>query len=495
MKQTALMDKQHITPIHLLSHSDKTCFIVKGLFSPEFCQRLKQQTIDNGFNSAIDKYPNSYRNNQRLVEDNNLLAQTLYNTCKAYIPNTLTIDHQRLRAHSVNERLRYCQYTEQQQFTIHRDGVFYRDDKQQSVLTLLLYLNHHDEFTGGETAFYDDQYGNTLLAHYTPEIGDVAIFDHRIWHSGNMVTSGCKYILRSDFIYTQTEKKTSQQTPPHHNGYIWKVITLDNQNLASASRDKSIKIWDKNLHCTQVLTQHQNSVFDLATDTDNNIYAVSRDGYMTCWKKHKEQQHYTLDSHINTNHPCALKVAVLHNNTLATSGSDGAIRLWQNQQQIALLSQHQGWVWALLPRNANSFISCDANGEVIIWDSHTYSPITQAQHIGHAFRCMAIHNNTLYLGDEQGRITALDIDTLAYKNQWQAHSAIVRDILVTAKGIISCGEDNKVYISHYNGDQTQTLFTHTDFATSVCALTNNEIVSSGYSGKLEKILVHDNTHH
>ncbi len=481
-----------VARIDLLPQTETTCFILKGLFSNHFCEQLKNNAIKQGFCKANDKYPNSYRNNQRLVEDNKTLAQSLYLSCKPYLPNTLYVEDSKLLIDSLNERLRYCKYSKQQQFSIHRDGVFYREANKQSVLTFLLYLNNNNEFLGGETAFYKDQYGKEVLASYTPEVGDVAIFDHTIWHSGNKVYSGSKYILRSDFIYSKKITVSSEhieENKKHHNGYIWKVAAIDKQLLASASRDKTIKIWDKQFNCIQTLKKHQNSVFDISVDTHKNLYAVSRDGYMTKWTKNNGQ--YSLAFRINTLHPSVLKVLVLENGSIITSGSDGAIRLWNKTQQIALLNQHKGWVWSLIGRDHNAFISCDSTGEIIIWDSNTQKVITQVKYKDSTFRCMAMHNSHLFLGDEKGQITQLNAHTLEHENKWQTHKAIVRDIISTEHGIVSCGEDNKVVLTSDNRANQKELFCHSDFATSLCLTTKKTLVSSSYSGRIECIKLCD----
>jgi WD40 repeat protein len=479
-----------VTRITLLPEEEKTCFILKGLFNRGFCEQLKNQAIAQGFCSANDKYPNSYRNNDRLVEDNKVLARQLYNACKPHMSNSLIIENINLTLDSLNERLRYCQYSAQQQFSIHRDGIFYQDERKRSALTFLLYLNSHDDFVGGETTFYKDQYGKDILATYTPEIGDVAIFDHTLWHSGNEVHQGNKYILRSDFIYSETDAKksiSSEKTKSQHDGYIWKVLTIDNNLLASASRDKTIKLWDKDFNCIQTLKKHQHSVFDLAADDQKNLYAVSRDGYMTKWKRDNKQ--YSLDCRVNTFHPSVLNVLSLPNHMLLTSGSDGIIRVWEKEQQIALLNAHKGWVWSLIKRDNNTFISCDSTGEVILWDIKTQHIIASTSHKDSSFRCMVIYRNDLFLGDEKGNIVKLNTLSLEYKNQWLAHTAIVRDILSTDDGIISCGEDNKVVLTDHNGENKKVLSCHSDFATSLSLLNDEQLISSSYSGKIESILL------
>lgn len=66
----------------------------------------------------------------------------------------------------------------------------------------MIYLNSaRDNFTGGRTLFYKNQTDDNILAEYTPHEGDLIIFDHNIWHKGEMVNQGEKYVMRSDVIY------------------------------------------------------------------------------------------------------------------------------------------------------------------------------------------------------------------------------------------------------------------------------------------------------
>lgn len=66
----------------------------------------------------------------------------------------------------------------------------------------MIYLNSAvGNFTGGRTLFYNNMTTKEILAEYVPKQGDLIIFDHNIWHEGEKLDSGQKFVMRSDFIY------------------------------------------------------------------------------------------------------------------------------------------------------------------------------------------------------------------------------------------------------------------------------------------------------
>eukprot|EP00803_Ostreobium_quekettii_P002991 evm.model.scf_215EXC.10 EVM.evm.TU.scf_215EXC.10 scf_215EXC:113064-113651(-) len=89
-----------------------------------------------------------------------------------------------------------------------------RNERERSWKTIMIYLN--DDFEGGSTNFlnnvapirYDDERRiratpDQIRYQVTPEAGTALVFNHRMLHEGGLVTRGCKYILRSDVMYTR----------------------------------------------------------------------------------------------------------------------------------------------------------------------------------------------------------------------------------------------------------------------------------------------------
>jgi hypothetical protein len=96
----------------------------------------------------------------------------------------------------VNDHFRFSKYSEGQFFGIHTDGINQDSKGGRSVMTLNVFLN--DTFEGGETDFLD--MSKTLRVTAVPKPGRGAIFDRYIYHRGNVVRGGFKYLLRSDIM-------------------------------------------------------------------------------------------------------------------------------------------------------------------------------------------------------------------------------------------------------------------------------------------------------
>lgn len=129
------------------------------------------------------------RNNDRVVFDDAELAALLLAKIRGHAPEELL----GARLCGANERVRCYRYGPGQRFAPHYDGAFVRDEREQSLVSFLVYLN--EGFVGGETNFL--QIGRTVV----PRAGMALLFQHRVLHEGAEVTAGVKYVLRSDLMY------------------------------------------------------------------------------------------------------------------------------------------------------------------------------------------------------------------------------------------------------------------------------------------------------
>jgi hypothetical protein len=123
----------------------------------------------------------------------------------------------------VNPCLRILKYDRDDHFELHQDGSYRTpaDAAQgspatRSFLTLQVYLNTGgcQDFAGGATRFYGNVPPGTpaavadvtagLCVHdVVPRTGRVLVFQHNIWHSGERVSDGTKYVLRSEIMYEE----------------------------------------------------------------------------------------------------------------------------------------------------------------------------------------------------------------------------------------------------------------------------------------------------
>jgi prolyl 4-hydroxylase len=92
-----------------------------------------------------------------------------------------------------NPRIRVYRYEPSEHHSAHWDTVVELGDGVASRITLVFYLN--DGFGGGETEFPE------LGKRVVPKRGTALLFQHRVLHSALGVTSGVKYVLRTDVLY------------------------------------------------------------------------------------------------------------------------------------------------------------------------------------------------------------------------------------------------------------------------------------------------------
>jgi prolyl 4-hydroxylase len=165
-------------------------FTISGVLTPDECEDYIDRSEALGYETAPVSMAAravlrpDIRNNARVMVDDAPRAADLWSRITEHVPRLL----EGRRAIGLNERLRFYRYGPGQRFAPHSDGCHRRANSDESLLTLMIYLN--DGARGGETRFED--------ATITPEVGLALVFDHYLMHEGAVVVEGLKYVLRSD---------------------------------------------------------------------------------------------------------------------------------------------------------------------------------------------------------------------------------------------------------------------------------------------------------
>lgn len=136
------------------------------------------------------------RNNDRVIFDDQALADRVLARIGDKAPQNI---HGRTLV-GANERFRCYRYQPGMKFAPHSDGAFVRNELEQSFYSVLVYLN--GEFEGGATTFLTDP-----EIAIQPETGKILLFQHPIVHEGSLVTSGVKYVARTDLMYAIVDSK------------------------------------------------------------------------------------------------------------------------------------------------------------------------------------------------------------------------------------------------------------------------------------------------
>lgn len=478
-----------------------SCVSIPGFLSPAECRELICAAEDRGFRSAELDYPPSYRNNDRQVLNDPALAARLLQRLRDAAPDDIdgllpegTSKDWKLCG--INERLRLCRYLPGQQFHLHQDGVHHRGADCRSMLTFMIYLTDGDDFEGGDTSFYmagpsSGEHESNPVVRIRPRIGSLILFDHGIWHAGDEVTAGMKYVLRSDLLFRRDaeEKPGLATVPSHHQGYIWTLAELGDGRVASGGRDGKIRIWHPHGELSETLEGHDQSVLGLVECGPGMIASVSRDRTLRYWDLASQRCIRSIAAH----EAAALSLLCLPGRTLATCGADHTLRLWsaEGQLQHAWVG-HDGWVWGMARLGDTRLASASEDGSVRLWDLPTRRCLATLQ-LGHPLRTIDSRRSnqedghTLAVGDAKGGLTLWQMDRQGARELgfFKAHDAAVRRIRFLRDGsLATCGEDNRLRIWSAGDLALVHEEVRGNFMTDVLELRDGARVSCGYNGEL-----------
>jgi WD40 repeat protein len=477
--------------------ANRVCTLIEGFLFPAECEALIARLEAAGIGATAALYPPSYRNNDRLVLDDPELAAALYTRLAAHAPAELVDDGGATwRRERLNPRFRCCRYRDGQCFTIHRDGVYHASPDEHSRLTFMIYLNDGSEFQGGATRYYHDRSGAQLLRSVTPRRGACILFDHALWHDGEAVQRGTKYVLRSDLIYRR-QKVTSEQkitkdekVTSAHLGYIWTARLLSNNTLASAGRDQTLRLHrvdaaTHSLREQQVLLGHDSSIGGIA-EARGFLCSGDRQGHIRRWRLDGER--YVFDSGFAAHQGAVLcLLRVVHprlGECLASAGADGVIRLYTDSAQAQLeLGGHRGWIWSLAA-DAGALWSGGEDGTVRRHELGSATTTASAV-FDRPVHSLLLTGDSLYCGLDDGRLIALEKERLQPRFTRRPHKGSLRCMLALRDGRIATGgEDDSVAL--WTADLGTELHraTHGDFVRALVELDSGELLSGSYDGTL-----------
>jgi hypothetical protein len=433
-----------------------------GLFERPWCDRTAAWLDARGFTRADRDYPTSYRTNERWVADEPELAREVLERLAPHLPPEMVdASGARWRLAGLDERMRACRYLEGQWFGVHRDGVHWRNARERSFLSVLVYLD--DGFEGGHTRFFADRSASEVTGVIVPAIGKAAFFDHLLWHDGAPVERGIKHVLRTDVMYRRDEGAADG-----HLGYVW-ALAASGTLLFSGGRDRTIRAWRDGVCVSVTERAHEASVTCLAAEGDI-LVSGSRDRSVARWRI--EGDRLARIERVDAHDGAVLAVAI-ERGTALSAGADGKIVV-HGRTSIAA---HEGWAWGVVALEDDRWASVGDDRRLVVGSDRVLAERTFDAPLRAVCR---MGEGRLAVGALDGSLTIVRLGDLGTERVIAAHAGAVTCVAeVPGVGLTSGGEDDHARV--WQGDRAILERRHGDFVRAVCAR-GATLASAGYDG-------------
>lgn len=267
----------------------------------------------------------------------------------------------------------------------------------------------------------------------------------------------------------------------------------DGKLIASASRDRTVKLWRTDGMLVATLKGHQDSISSLAFSPDGEILASgSWDGTIKLWYRNGILKN-TLRGHLN--HVYSVSFSP-NGKLLASAGGDGTIRLWTiSGKLIRTFRGHEGAVQSIAwSPDGEKIASAGDDSRINIWTptGHLRQSLT-----GHRSKVNSVAfspDGDLLASASDDRTVKLwnaqngkQIDTLIGHDRWVLKVAFSPDSQIVA----SASADHIVRLWDRHGTLLKTFKGHNDSVTSISFNPIQEGKSESVEAKSERLEIKD----
>ncbi|MHC0064405.1 WD40 domain-containing protein [Nostoc sp. UIC 10890] len=280
-----------------------------------------------------------------------------------------------------------------------------------------------------------------------------------------------------------------------HSSWVYSVAYSPNrQQLASASDDKTIKIWDVSSgQLLKTLTGHSDRVYSIAYSTNGQqLASASRDKTIKIWDVSSGQLLKTLTGHSSS----VISVAYSSNGQqLASASVDKTIKIWDvsSGQLLKTLAGHSDRVFSVAySPNGQQLASASRDKTIKIWDVSS----------GQLLKTLTGHSDVVYSvvyspngqqlasASVDNNINIWDVTSGKLLKTLTGHSDVVYSVVYSPNGqqLASASVDNNINIWDVSSGQfPKTLAGHSSGVFGIAYSPNGQQLASASVDKTIKI--------
>ncbi len=289
--------------------------------------------------------------------------------------------------------------------------------------------------------------------------------------------------LTSPAILTQQ----SSLTPPGaeiarlegHSDWIAALCELPDGRLASASADKSIRLW--NLHSGDEAVRlggHQHWVRTLCIVDDGRLASGSWDRTVRLWDVETGIEAACLRGHLDL----VASLCLLPDGCLASGSTDKTIRLWDvnSGTEIARLEGHLGSVDSLCVLPDGRLVSGSDDGTIRLWDVKAGAEVARLdQPSGKSVAALCVLPDGRLAAISQKAIRIWDVNTAAEVALLEGHLSTVRALTLLPNNRLASGSHNRTIRiwDVTSAQEVSCVAGHSGSVSALCTLRDGRLAS------------------